>query len=160
MIDWETEAFKDGSKRRFYGVSQADSAETLTRDFTGLWLKLFSDQLVWYPADSWNSLIAAVQPWHGTVDVELSVDCSIDRQLPGVGLYFEAMHDNLEDAESDEQYDRRASQFLNSCVTAIESGFRSVADTPAVRQVLDSRSIRLDVLVEPDEPPVLSLTLQ
>ena len=160
MIHWETESFKDGSKRRVHGVSQAVLAETLTRDFAELWMRLFSEQLVWYPEDSWNSLLAAVQPWHGTVDVELSVDCSLDCQLPGVGLYFEAMHDEIEDAESDEEYDRRASQFLDLCVTAIESGFRSVADNPAVRRVLDSRSIRIDVLVEPDEPPVLSLTLQ
>ncbi|HEY4259202.1 MAG TPA: hypothetical protein VGM98_03535 [Schlesneria sp.] len=160
MITWSTEQYRDPSQRRLAGESDTQTDLELLNDLTALWTTLFSDQLTWYARDRWNSLIAGVQVWHGTISIIPTVDLDLKRQLLGCRLYLSNFHAEFEGTETEEQTDAITIEQQSKFVDGLMRAFEMLRTEPAMRQLLDVQPIPFQILIEPDDPPVMQTVLQ
>ena len=157
-LDWKTESLK-GNRRRRHAICHATESDLL-QPLSELWLTLFEEQMRWYALGRWNSVLGVLQPWHGTIDLELTLDGDVERQLPGCGLYLESIHGWLESATTDDEFENRTSSVTQLCLGELEAAFSAVVSDASVQSMLVVRAIPFSVILEPDEPPVLEMLLQ
>lgn len=157
-LDWKTESLK-GNKRRRHAICRATKFDLL-ESLSELWLTLFAEQMTWYAPERWNSVLGVLQPWHGTIDLELTLDGAVERQLPGCGLYLESLHGWIESATTDAECENRTSSVIQLCLGELEAAFSAVVSDASVQSMLAVTAIPFSVILEPDEPPVLEMLLQ
>jgi len=171
MITWEYAQYNSKKIGNFFGISLAEERQDMLRDVQSLWLKVFEEQMPHHDFAKWNSMHGSLEVDRGSVALVPLLDFDLHKQLPYSALYFQSTEAYLDEIfeQSEEAFDPTNDPFEIACdaeeekyVSLLMEAWNGVKNHPAIRTVLNQRSIPFRIINSPEEDvaPLLETVLQ
>jgi hypothetical protein len=156
-IEWQATYSRGGKHRKFWGNSNACSDEEIISAFVQQWQKVFVDMLAWYPATDWNSLVAGLDAYEGSIDFALRLDFDLKKSSPGCALHFDGLEAVTQGVfPDDEAFEEACRAETTRYVQLLMTAWEQIRDDAGVASQLPTAGLPFRIVESPDprDPPL------